>query len=322
MKDFRYHVVSLVAVFLALAVGVVLGSGPLRDAFVGDLTEQISTLEDDLSQAEAGIAAAQAQTATARQFADESAPLLLSGALMNTSVATVGIAQADTEAVAGVRDRLVESGATVAGELTIEPLWTDPSQTAFRSSFASTIAPNVVGIADDSSVSTVLAHALAQALMPGTYPPGVDDSALAETDFPDAENAADRSALLLDLLTEAGLVSGVSTDAAQTFALIAGPGPEDEGARADQSGSLAALAAVLAQYTSGVVVASGVDATGDLPSAVLNSPDASAAVATVVEGTEHYGQIAVPLALAEAYAGSVGHYGPGDGRTLVPPRAG
>ena len=31
MIDFRYHLVSLISVFLALAVGIVLGAGPLRE---------------------------------------------------------------------------------------------------------------------------------------------------------------------------------------------------------------------------------------------------------------------------------------------------
>ena len=35
MIDFRYHLVSLVSVFLALAVGIVLGAGPLKDT-IGD----------------------------------------------------------------------------------------------------------------------------------------------------------------------------------------------------------------------------------------------------------------------------------------------
>ncbi|WP_159450091.1 copper transporter [Demequina sp. NBRC 110056] len=322
MKDFRYHVVSLVAVFLALAVGVVLGSGPMRDAFTGSLAEQVDELETDLAQAEADVVAAEAQTSTARQYADESAPAMLSGALLGTSVATVQVSQADAQAQAGVRDRLVQAGATVNAEVVVEPIWTDPSQTAFRSSLASTIAPNVVGVDDSTSAPTVLAHALAQALMPGVYPAGFDESALSDTDFPDAENAPDRSALLLDLLTEAGLVSGVTTDAVSAFAVVAGPGAEDDATRAEDSGIMAALATTLAQYTRGVVVASGVDAAGDVPSAVLNSPDASATVATVVEGTEYYGQISVPLALADAQAGAVGHFGPGEGRTLVPSRAG
>jgi hypothetical protein len=43
--DFRYHVVSIVAVFIALAVGIVLGSGPLKDdisGFLEDRTEQLA----------------------------------------------------------------------------------------------------------------------------------------------------------------------------------------------------------------------------------------------------------------------------------------
>ncbi|WP_297081743.1 copper transporter [uncultured Demequina sp.] len=322
MKDFRYHVVSLVAVFLALAVGVVLGSGPMRDAFVGGLTEQIDALEGERDQAVADAAAAEEQTLTARQYADESAPLLLANSVNRTQTATVEVAGPGDGATAGVRDRLVQAGAVLSADLVIEEAWTDPSQSAFRSSLASTIAPNVVGVDAETSTPTVLAHALAQGLMPGVYPPGFSEADLSTTDFPDPASAAERSALLMDLLTEAGLVTGVATEPVEAFVLVAGPGPEDEAERAEQSGTLSALAATLAGYTSGVVVASGLDATGDLPSAVLSSPDASAAVATVVEGTEYYGQISVPLALAQAIGGSVGHYGPGEDRVLVPPRAG
>lgn len=322
MKDFRYHVVSLVAVFLALAVGVVLGSGPMRDAFVGGLTDQIDQLETELDSAQGDVAAAQAQTTTGRQYADESAPTLLAGALLGTSVGTVQVMAPTAEDAAGVRDRIVQAGATVSAELTIEPLWMDPSQTAFRSSLASTIAPNVLGVDATTSPSTVLAHALAQGLLPGVYPPGTSEADLAGTDFPDPEAATDRSALLLDLLTEAGLISGVSTDAVQAVAFVAGPGSDDESARAEASGEVAAIAAIVAQYTPAVVVASGVDMTGDVPSAVLNSPEAAASVATVVEGTGFYGRISVPLALADAAAGAVGHLGPGQERTLVPPRGG
>ncbi|WP_152650283.1 copper transporter [Demequina aestuarii] len=319
MKDFRYHVVSLVAVFLALAIGVVLGSGPMRDALVGDLSDQISALEEESASARADAEAAQAQTTTAQQFTDEAAPSLLSETLLGVSVATVEVAEPESQDAAGVRDRLVQAGATVAGQIVIEDAWTDPDQTAFRSSLASTMAPNVVGVDDASSPTMVLSHALAQALMPGLLPPGTGEADLAGTDFPDPANAAERSALLLDLLVEAGLVSGTTTAPIESFAIIAGPGPDDEAARAELSNTLAATAVVLTEYTPGVAVATGPDAPGDLASAVQNSPDASAVVSTVVEGTDRYGQISVPLAISQAFSGSVGHYGPGEGRTLVPP---
>lgn len=318
MKDFRYHVVSLTAVFLALAIGVVLGSGPMHNALVGDMSGQIESLEEQVSQAQAEAETARALTTTAQEFADESAPTLLAGALTDVSVGTVATADAVAGDVTGVRDRLVQAGATVNAEVTIEPTWMDPDQTAFRSSLASTMAPNVVGVDPESPTGTVLAHALAQALMPGVLPPGATEDDLADTDFPDPADAAARSGLLFDMLREAGLVSGAATDGVQALTVIAGAGPQDDGQRAETSNVLATTAAVFSQYTTGVVVASGPDQDADVASAVQNSPEASSTVTTVVEGTGFYGQVSVPLALADALMGGVGHYGPGEGRTLLP----
>jgi len=42
--DFRYHLVSIAAVFLALAVGIVLGSGPLKDDISGFLEDRTAQL--------------------------------------------------------------------------------------------------------------------------------------------------------------------------------------------------------------------------------------------------------------------------------------
>lgn len=50
MIDFRYHLVSLVAVFLALAVGIILGAGPLADPIGDTLTGQVDKLREDRNQ--------------------------------------------------------------------------------------------------------------------------------------------------------------------------------------------------------------------------------------------------------------------------------
>ena len=41
MISFRYHIVTLVSVFLALAVGVALGGGPLKGEVDNTLVEQV-----------------------------------------------------------------------------------------------------------------------------------------------------------------------------------------------------------------------------------------------------------------------------------------
>ena len=55
MIDFRYHVVSLVAVFLALAVGIVLGAGPLREELSTTLEEQVAELRQERSELRAEL---------------------------------------------------------------------------------------------------------------------------------------------------------------------------------------------------------------------------------------------------------------------------
>ena len=47
MIDFRYHVVSLISVFLALAVGIALGAGPLKETIGDTLTGQVEQLRQE-----------------------------------------------------------------------------------------------------------------------------------------------------------------------------------------------------------------------------------------------------------------------------------
>ncbi|WP_159449403.1 copper transporter [Demequina sp. NBRC 110051] len=307
MKDFRYHVVSLTAVFLALAIGVVLGSGPMRTALVGEQDERIATLEEDLAAADDEIAGQRDEALAGEQYADETAAGLLPGALEGTSVAVISVGEPAEADVAALGERLVQSGAAVAGQVTLGEAWTDPAQAAFRNSLASTLAPNLVGVDTDAAPNIVLGHALAQALMPGAGPAADDDG-----------DAGERAGLLLELLTESEMISGSVTGDVTGVVMAAGTGADDVEDRTTASVAYADVAGVLADYAQGVAVASGVDHEGDVPSAVRNSPTASALVTTVVTGLDYYGRITTPLALAQNIAGEVATYGPGDGRSMLP----
>ena len=50
MIDFRYHIVSLISVFLALAVGIILGAGPLQGAIGDQLTGQVEQLRTERNE--------------------------------------------------------------------------------------------------------------------------------------------------------------------------------------------------------------------------------------------------------------------------------
>ncbi|GMA37350.1 hypothetical protein GCM10025876_35540 [Demequina litorisediminis] len=131
-------------------------------------------------------------------------------------------------------------------------------------------------------------------------------------------DASERAGLLLDLLVESDMVTGSLSGDVTAVVLAAGTGVDDDDARTTASAAYADLAAVLAQYADGVAVASGVDATGDVPSAVANSADAAGLVTTVVTGLDYYGRITTPLALAQNIGGDVSTYGPGSGRSMLP----
>ncbi|BDZ58322.1 hypothetical protein GCM10025872_19790 [Barrientosiimonas endolithica] len=47
MIDFRYHLVSIVAVFLALATGLVIGATSLQDQVAGTLQGQVTQLRGE-----------------------------------------------------------------------------------------------------------------------------------------------------------------------------------------------------------------------------------------------------------------------------------
>ncbi|MFV0285239.1 MAG: copper transporter [Demequina sp.] len=307
MKDFRYHVVSLTAVFLALAIGIVMGSGPMRTALVGEQDDRIAQLEEDLADAQADLAGQRDDAAAGEQFANETAATTLPGTLDGIGVATITVAEPQDEDVAALSERLVQAGASVSGQLEIGAAWTDPDKAAFRNSLASTLAPDLAGVDTDAAPTTVLAHALAQALMPGAGPAAGEEG-----------DASERAGLLLDLLVESDMVTGSLSGDVTAVVLAAGTGVDDDDARTTASAAYADLAAVLAQYADGVAIASGVDAPGDVPSAVANSADAAGLVTTVVTGLDYYGRITTPLALAQNIGGDVSTYGPGNGRSMLP----
>ncbi|WP_084078525.1 copper transporter [Demequina sp. NBRC 110057] len=307
MKDFRYHVVSLTAVFLALAIGIVMGSGPMRTALVGEQDERIAQLEQDVDDAESDLAHQRDEAVAGEQFADESAAALLPGTLDGASVATIAVADTSDDDTAALSDRLVQAGASVSGQIEIGAAWTDPDQAAFRNSLASTLAPDLVGVDTDAAPTTVLAHALAQALMPEAGPAAGADG-----------DPQERANLLMELLVEADMVSGTVSGDVSAVVMTAGAGADDDDQRATASAAYADLAGVLAQYADGVAVASGVDRTGDVPSAVANASASAELVTTVVTGLDYYGRITTPLALAQNIGGEVAAYGPGDGRSMLP----
>ncbi|MEP9364873.1 copper transporter [Nocardioides sp. CN2-186] len=119
MISYRHHIVSLVAVFLALAVGIVLGGGPLTDL----------GRDDDPAAATTHEQRAVAQTASyGDDFAAASATTLYAGGLKDHTVSIVTLPGADGDEVSALGAQVEAAGGTVTGTYDVQPALTDPGQ--------------------------------------------------------------------------------------------------------------------------------------------------------------------------------------------------
>jgi hypothetical protein len=126
--DFRYHLVSLIAVFLAVALGIVIGTTQLNGRVVDNLNGQVGSLEADKRGLEAQTQQLQAQLNTDDAFTEAIAPALVGGALNNRRVLVVRTSdQVPSSTVDDISALVQKAGGTVTGTIHLQPQYTDPS---------------------------------------------------------------------------------------------------------------------------------------------------------------------------------------------------
>ncbi len=132
MISLRSHAISLAAVFLALAIGVVLGSGLLSDTVLSglrkdkaDLHNQINTLTDDKNALNEKLSAA-------GEFDSLMAPRILRDTLGGKSVVIFRTPDAADDDVDAVTRLATQGGATVTGAISLSYA---PAAMAFSARF-------------------------------------------------------------------------------------------------------------------------------------------------------------------------------------------
>lgn len=118
MINLRYHIVSLVAVFLALALGMVVGGTVLNEG-TGRAQRAFSELLRKTSQqTQAENSALRAQNGHYQDFGEKVLPQLAHDKLKGRSVVLVDTDRVDDSTRAGVTDAVQAAGGTVQGRLT------------------------------------------------------------------------------------------------------------------------------------------------------------------------------------------------------------
>lgn len=113
MIDFRYHLVSLFSVFLALAVGIVLGAGPLKAPIGQSLQDQVQALREDRDNLRGDLDKSREETNSLNEFVEAHAPELIDGKLRGRTISVIRAEEAAGADVRGLEQQLTAAGAEV-----------------------------------------------------------------------------------------------------------------------------------------------------------------------------------------------------------------
>jgi hypothetical protein len=127
MLNFRYHALSLVAVFLSLAIGLLLGVAIGDKGLVSSGEQDLrASLRDDVRDAQAERDEARAQVGEREQFEQEAYPALVGGRLAGRRIALIELGSPSDRMWNLTKDALQGSGARLTSVSVIrEPLQLD-----------------------------------------------------------------------------------------------------------------------------------------------------------------------------------------------------
>lgn len=126
MFDIRYHIASLVGIFLALSVGILLGTVIQEKGIIEDRQQAlVQRLEDDFASLRKQNQDTDKKLQTSQRFTVEVLPYLLDKKLYGKNYALVSLGELDKEARRAVLTTMVQAGATVRSVSTFFPAGSD-----------------------------------------------------------------------------------------------------------------------------------------------------------------------------------------------------
>ncbi|MFB4318734.1 copper transporter [Actinomadura sp. 21ATH] len=302
MIDFRYHLVSIVAIFLSLALGIILGSTTLSQSVTKGLQRQTAALAKSNEEHRRAEDRLRRQVEGDENFARSLAPQIVADRLKGQSVVFVETPGASNSSIEQLSGLAKNAGATVTGRVTIQKKFLDDNQTSTVDELAAQLKPADLAFPSGAGTYDKAGAVLASALV-------TKDAASAGR-----EDAA--TASILGGFRQAGYVttSGKPGQHATLAVMIAPSSPyASEGGDTDNK-ALLSLAGALDGAGSGAVVGGPTTSTqeGGLLAALRDS-DTDKAVSSQDTVDTASGQVAAILALQNEMSGRTGRYGTGSG---------
>lgn len=306
MIDFRYHLISLIAVFLALGLGILMGSVVLSEKYVQRLERRVEDLAESLDASREEVSVLEERVDGLQEFARESEPLLVDDVLAGEEVVAFVLDGTDPAVVDGISDGIEAAGGTLVSTISTTDrfeLQDQPERDQLALILGSAAAS---GAELREEAATQLGDRAAAAAAAG-----VSERA--------AGPARRLTALLEDLQAEEFV--GVSTreevavPSGASFVLIGGSTSEPPVGSVNLGVD---LATALTGRGRAVLVAAPDGSEWELVSRMREDP-AGVSVATVDHADTVPGRIAAVLGLQMAIDGVYDHYGTDSGATSILP---
>lgn len=310
MISLRYHVISIGAVFLALAVGVVLGSTTLSGTLLSGLTDEKSQLGRQVTDLQAERNGLNAKLASADDFAGIVGPMALRGSLASRTVVLITTEDARPADRDALKNLVKTSGATVTGEIQLTAAFSDPSRTDQLRGVVTRLLPTGVQLPTAGD--------------PGTLAGGlIGPLALISKGNNEPQASDEETTAAFSGLADGGFLK-VSDDfrPAQLAIVLTGGAQTGDGA-GDRASTIARFAAQVDRSGAGTVLAGtahSADSTGAV--GVVRADTAATSILTTVDDVDTAsGQIVTLLALREQLEGKSGRYGVAGNAQAVAPGA-
>lgn len=298
MISFRYHLVSIVGVFLALALGIVVGTTALNGPITTDLRKQVNTLKSQRTTLAQQVKTLQNQVGDANQFAATYGSQLVANTLTTQSILLVGLPGAGSNVQDGIAAQIAAAGGKVSGRLQLTADYVDPRRASDITALATgSVHPAALSYTVTSDAGVLGGELLAYVLLGKGQP----------TDLTQVLGGFAE----LHMVTEAGSITPSTT------VVVVGTGAL--GTQDPRSAAEFDFVSALQQGGGHVVVA------GDAPSATqsgivaLVRSKAKATVSTIDNADTSIGQVSTVFATAAAGQSKVGQYGTGAGAQALFP---
>jgi hypothetical protein len=299
--DFRYHIVSIVAVFLALALGLFLGSTTLQGTVLDNLKGETKKTTDANKRLRAEVDDLRNQISQGDAFVTSLEPYAVAGRLAGESVVVVSAPGVDNGTRKRVEATLADAGATVSADVRLKDVWTDPAQDSLLDTLATRLAD---GAELPKGTGAERAAAQLASVLVSSARGRAGSQSLADT---------------LAAYSEAQLLSsGDATPHAGSLVVVLGAESKNAPASPSATGGNADVLALARAFdTAGaatVIAAPAVTTQNGGLLAAARSDSAFAGQVSTVDSVEMpRGQVAVVFALTEELAGRSGCFGSGSG---------